>query len=98
MIAKVWNHSCWVEETHPDSVKRLCRALMHGADFNVLDVVEHTFEPQGYTILFLLAESHYAAHTFPEEGKTYIELTSCNEKKHQRYLELLPQIFTIVEN
>lgn len=98
MIAKVWNHSCWVEETHPDSVKRLCSNLMRSAEFSVLQVVEHHFEPQGYTILFLLAESHYAAHTFPEQGRTYIELTSCNEAKHQKYLELLPRLFTIVEN
>ena len=26
-------------------------------------------------------ESHFAIHTFPEENKTYIELSSCNEEK-----------------
>ena len=37
-----------------------------------------TGEPEGYTALWLLGESHFAIHTFPEEQKTYIELSSCN--------------------
>jgi S-adenosylmethionine decarboxylase len=28
-------------------------------------------------VLFLLSESHFAIHTFPEEGQSYIELSSC---------------------
>ena len=45
--------------------------------FTILNFVEHAFQPQGYTCLWLLGESHAAMHTFPEENKTYIELSSC---------------------
>jgi len=56
------------------------------AGFNVLNSVEHNFKPQGYTVLFLLAESHLAIHTFPEENKTYIELSSCVKDKFDKFV------------
>lgn len=60
--------------------------------FNVLEVVEHHFQPQGYTCLWLLAESHFAVHTFPEHGRTYIELASCNGAKYRHFLMLLSRL------
>jgi len=51
--------------------------------------MEHNFAPQGYTAIWLLSESHFAIHTFPEEHKTYIELSSCNREMYDRFLEEL---------
>ena len=31
-------------------------------------ISRYKFEPQGFTILALLAESHISFHTFPEKG------------------------------
>ena len=53
--------------------------LLLNSGFKILQSIEHHFDPYGYTALFLLAESHLAIHTFPEENKSYIELSSCNE-------------------
>ena len=33
----------------------------------VLEISRHKFEPQGFTIVALLAESHMSFHTFPEK-------------------------------
>lgn len=55
----------------------------------MLAVSEHHFSPQGYTCLWLLAESHLALHSFPEEAHTYIELSSCNAGKHRKFVDLL---------
>ncbi|MEN9444098.1 MAG: Croceibacter phage, partial [Bacteroidota bacterium] len=49
--------------------------------FTILNFVSHNFSPQGFTGIWLLAESHLAIHTFPESGASYIELSSCNEAK-----------------
>lgn len=57
--------------------------------FKVLDFVEHDFQPQGYTCLWLLGESHFAIHTFPEYGRTYIELSSCNMEYFQKFVSQL---------
>ena len=40
-----------------------------------------------YTSLYLLGESHFAIHTFPEENSTYIELVSCVKDKFDNFLK-----------
>lgn len=88
MQAKIWNYSEWIAETNPQKIKDLFDKLLGESGFNMLDCSEHHFQPQGYTALWLLSESHFAAHTFPEYGKSYIELSSCNLEYYQRFIEL----------
>lgn len=52
----------------------------------ILNFVEHHFEPQGYTALWLLGESHLAIHTFPEHGRSYVELSSCMFPLYRRFV------------
>ena len=89
MQAKIWNYNTWITETDPKALYVRFDTMLHEAGFNVLKVLEHHFTPYGYTCLFLLGESHFAIHTFPEHGKTYIELSSCNEAKHEKFIALL---------
>jgi S-adenosylmethionine decarboxylase len=56
------------------------QGLLTRAGFHIVGKVSKTFTPQGFTVLFLLCESHLAIHTFPEENQTYIELSSCNKQ------------------
>lgn len=81
MKAEIFKHSQWIEEINPEKLKKKFSKLLYLSDFNVLNFQEHYFTPQGWTGLWLLAESHFAIHTFPEENKSYIELSSCNEEK-----------------
>lgn len=89
MQAKIWQHSAWITATNPSELRHLFDTLLSLCGFNVLEVVEHHFQPQGYTCLWLLAESHLAVHTFPEHGSTYIELASCNGEKYNTFLSML---------
>ena len=89
MKARIWNHHEWITETDPKTLFMRFDSMLHNAGFHVLRCVEHHFNPYGYTCLFLLGESHFAIHTFPEENKTYIELSSCNKVLHDRFIELL---------
>ena len=89
MTAQIWNFHDWVTDVDPKTLFMRFDTMLHNAGFHVLRCVEHHFEPYGYTCLFLLGESHFAIHTFPEENKTYIELSSCNKALHDRFLELL---------
>lgn len=88
MQAKIWNYSEWIAETNPQKIKTLFDNLLLRSGFNVIDCSEHHFNPQGYTALWLLSESHFAVHTFPEFGKSYIELSSCNLEYYQRFIEM----------
>ncbi len=42
-----------------------------------LQSIHHQFEPQGVSIVLLLAESHIAIHTWPETKQGYITITTC---------------------
>ena len=89
MTAKIWNFNEWIPETDPAKLFARFDALLQESGFHILKCAEHHFTPYGYTALFLLCESHFAIHTFPEEGKTYIELSSCNKAYFDRFVSLL---------
>lgn len=89
MQAKIWNHSEWVTDTNPDTLRARYHDALRRSGFGILDFMEYHFTPQGYTAIWLLCESHFAVHTFPECGKTYIELSSCNRDYFMRFLEII---------
>lgn len=89
MKAQIWNFNEWITDTDPASLFVRFDSMLQNAGFHVLRCVEHHFEPFGYTALFLLGESHFAIHTFPEENKTYIELSSCNKAYFDRFVALM---------
>lgn len=86
MIAKMNKWSGWIEETDPEVLDSRYRAKLLEAGFKIVAECEHHFKPYGYTKLYLLAESHFAIHTFPEENKTYIELSSCVDEPYKRFV------------
>ena len=88
MEAKIWNDSRWIKETNPQVLKENFEGFLRKAGFKVISCIDHHFTPQGYTALWLLAESHFAIHTFPEFGKTYIELSSCNLEYFEAFTKL----------
>ena len=88
MKAKMNNWHSWVTETDPKVLDDTYKPKLLRAGFNIVNECEHHFTPYGYTKLYLLAESHFAIHTFPEEGKTYLELTSCVDQQYYKFLEL----------
>jgi S-adenosylmethionine decarboxylase len=89
--ARIFNHQHWVEITNPNELKEKYSSFLEKSGFTVLTFNEHFFEQQGYTCFWLLAESHLAIHTFPENDKTYIELSSCNEEKMLAFKKLISE-------
>ncbi len=59
--------------------KGICKELCSLHQFTILEEVEHVFQPQGYTLLFLLSESHLSVHTFPEKKYLSFDLYTCRE-------------------
>ena len=80
MKAMMYNYTAWINEVNPEVLNSTYIEKLTNAGFEILNKVEKHFEPHGYTCLYLLAESHFAVHTFPEQNTTYIELSSCVEK------------------
>ena len=60
-------------------IKGICKELCSLHNYEILGEVEHVFQPQGYTFLFLLSESHLSVHTFPEKKYISFDLYTCRE-------------------
>ncbi len=43
----------------------------------ILDTCTYIFEPNGLTLVFLLAESHASIHTYPEVDSCFVDCFSC---------------------
>lgn len=79
MEAKIYNKRWWLNTSDHQKIVLMIQTGLVSSGFTVLNFVEHQFQPQGYTSLWLLAESHAALHTFPEETKSYVEISSCSD-------------------
>ena len=49
------------------------------AGATLINLVTHSFKPQGVTGLALLAESHISIHTWPEIGYAAIDVFTCGD-------------------
>ena len=56
------------KEYTPSFYEKLVYKIAKKAKVVVLEISKHKFEPQGFTLVALLAESHISFHTFPEKG------------------------------
>lgn len=86
MKAKMYNYYDWIKYEDEKEFVKKCEKMLIKSGFKILNKIEHYFEPMGYTGLFLLAESHFAIHSFPEEGKIYIELSSCVKEYYDYFI------------
>ena len=43
----------------------------------VLGLADYIFEPDGYTMVILLSESHASVHTYPEYDACFVDLFTC---------------------
>ncbi len=87
--AKIHNLKFWIAESNPQFLREQFQAYLKQVDFTILNCVEHHFPIQGYTVFWLLAESHLAIHTFPDKQKAYVELSSCNREKAHLFQQQL---------
>ena len=64
-------------EYKPSFYEKLVYKIAKAAKVEVLNISQHKFEPQGFTLVALLAESHISFHTFPEKGVTSFDFFTC---------------------
>ncbi len=62
-----------------EQMQKLMDKICEEHRFTILQKVFHQFEPQGTTILYLLSESHFSIHTFPEHNYAAIDLYTCRQ-------------------
>jgi len=58
---------------------KICDKCLEYSGVTILNKMSHEFEPQGLTMLYLLTESHFSIHTWPEKNQLRIDLYSCSD-------------------
>ncbi|PRX51179.1 S-adenosylmethionine decarboxylase [Prauserella shujinwangii] len=61
-------------------LRRTLADTLTEAGATVCEVIAHQFEPQGVTVLAMLAESHASMHTYPEFGSVFVDVFTCGER------------------
>ncbi len=89
VAATIYHYDDWVTTTTPSELKSVFEEMLLLSEFNIVNFTEHYFPVNGYTCIWLLAESHLAIHTFPHENKSYIQLSSCNNPKKDFFRNLV---------
>lgn len=62
-----------------EELERLLQVALNMAGAKILRMFGEKFQPQGVTLLALLAESHASIHTWPELGYAAIDLYTCGD-------------------
>ena len=65
------------KEYNPEFYENLVYKIAKLAEVTVLKISKYKFEPQGFTLVALLAESHISFHTFPEKGIISFDFFTC---------------------
>lgn len=61
-----------------EGIKPLMEKVIQNCNLNVVGKCEYQFTPYGATMLYLLSESHFTIHTYPEKKACSINLYTCN--------------------
>jgi len=86
----------WLTKTIEDKkiFEKILRDAVRAAKCTLLEIVIHKFSPHGITGVILLAESHIAIHTWPENNYLAIDIFTCGDKaKPYVALEFLKKAF-----
>ena len=77
------------KEYSPEFFEKLVYKIAKLAKVTVLEISKYKFEPQGFTLVALLAESHISFHTFPEKGIISFDFFTCAEVSPSVAIEII---------
>ncbi|RLG58233.1 MAG: adenosylmethionine decarboxylase [Candidatus Hydrothermarchaeota archaeon] len=81
-------------EVYKEKIER----VVNKSGVTVLSSYHHQFNPHGVTSIFLLAESHFTVHTWPEYNYMAVDIFTCGStEKAWQVLECLKEEFKPVK-
>ena len=69
--------------------EKIIYKIAKAAKVEILNVSSHEFQPQGFTLVALLSESHFSFHTFPERGVISFDFFTCGKVHPKVALKIL---------
>ncbi|MFO0920420.1 MAG: adenosylmethionine decarboxylase [Candidatus Saccharimonadales bacterium] len=77
LVSDMWK--CQKLADDVESLEKIILNACHVANATILGVSSHKFEPQGVTVMVLLAESHISLHSWPEYNYVAIDVFTCGK-------------------
>ena len=77
------------QDYSPKFYNKIIYKIAKKAKVEILNVSDHVFKPQGFTLVALLAESHMSFHTFPEKGMISFDFFTCAKVSPKVALDIL---------
>lgn len=62
-----------------EAIRETMIAAARLVNATILEVFQRKFEPQGVTVVVVIAESHLSIHTWPEFGYAAVDVFTCSE-------------------
>ena len=81
------------KEYEPSVYEKVIEDIASAAKVTILKISKYKFEPQGFTILALLAESHISFHTFPEKGIISFDFFTCGKVSPSIAIDVIKKEF-----
>ena len=63
-----------------DVLLEILKSAVYETGATYIDHISKKFDPQGVTIIIMLAESHISIHTWPEKGEAMIDVFTCGKE------------------
>ena len=79
------------KEYDPSFYEKLVYRIAKKAKVTVLKISKFKFEPQGFTLVALLAESHISFHTFPEKKIISFDFFTCGKVSPSVAIEIIKE-------
>ena len=73
--------------------EKVINDIAKAAKVTILNISKYKFEPQGFTILALLAESHISFHTFPAKGIISFDFFTCGKVNPSIAIDIIKKEF-----
>lgn len=75
-------------------IEESAESIIGDMDLNVVKKFNHAFSPQGFTLVYILSESHLVIHTWPESGMIHVDLVTCSPRSEKEFESSLKYAFT----
>ncbi len=71
--------------TYLSSGKSVLDDIVKELQLNVVAEAGHQFSPYGFSYAYVLSESHFTIHTYPEYKSCYIDIFCCSSSFNPEY-------------
>jgi S-adenosylmethionine decarboxylase proenzyme len=98
MICDVKEIQNWTLLNDINRLKQFMDEICDKYNFTVINRAQHEFSPHGFTIVYLLSESHISVHTYPEHRYVAMDLYTCRDyQNNDVYYDIYRHIITTFE-